>query len=157
MSIDTAKRLAEIIPNSVPDKYKCSQLLSDFIKEFPSIFKVKIPSSSNVGFVATSQNAPDSSEASLWVELNGAGVPLGISYFIDGAWRKILNTLRSPQWINGNYLNDRDSLEAQGYVLMDGNNGTTDLTHLFKTINSVPKNYSVYAVAFLGRQILPNP
>lgn len=157
MSISSAQKIAELVlSKGIPGKFKCSSIIEDLINELPEIFNVQVPGSPLARYLYVGASAPGPvAHGSLWLELNGAGVPKSVNYWLDGTWNQLINFLQTPQWREGSYLGDRTTLDRTGFVLADGTNGGTDLRHLFKRIpGSTPQDYSVYAVYYVGVQIV---
>ncbi len=152
-----ANKVGRIVINNIPSKYACSKIVSDLLTDLPDIAVVQIPSNSTLGFISRSQNAPDPAEVFIWISEDGTGAPLAINYFLDSAWRPIKDIRRTPSaWWKGDWLAEKEKFEKDGFTIMDGSFGTTDITHLFKELGTgTPQNYSIFAVAFVGRQIIP--
>ena len=155
MSLPLAKKIAKITVKNVPSKFECSELLFEFIQKIPEILGVTLPNEEDARFLYIGAGVPtDGARGSFFIKLDGSGIPLSIRYFIDGGWKDIFNFRQVPQWRNGNYQNDKEQLEKDGFVLADGTNGGADISHLFRKISSTPVNYDVYAVYFMGSQIV---
>jgi len=157
MSISSAQKIAELVlSGNIPEKYKCSSIIEDLLNDLPELFSVQTPGNPLARYLYVSAKSPGSAaHGSLWLELNGSGVPKSLNYWLDGTWNQLINFLQTPQWRQGSYLGDRTTLDRTGFVLADGTNGGTDLRHLFKKIaNTTPQDYSVYAVYYVGVQIV---
>lgn len=121
-----------------PDPQDCPQTFTELCELFRELITAEIEGASTPYIVQAGEPAVDE-QGYIWFKLDANGYPVGIFKYIGGVWRKVYTANTGEvRMFSGDpsphFDGDGKGVpggEWDGYQIMNGNNGTTDISDRF--------------------------